>query len=147
MQTHTTDTRKPAFRWLGLRGKALNESLHNSNPNESRKRAFGNDVTNISFERNTVELFTNGDFSQNPNKKPRKLENDSGLGQADKSNLQQGTKQASRSYQFGPFAPAYVPKVGASENNNVKQVHDWDSLATAHRPQYQNQGDKYFFFE
>ncbi|KAG5028053.1 hypothetical protein JHK87_011567 [Glycine soja] len=136
-KTHTTDTRKPAFRWLGSEGKTWNETLHKSNLNESRKRAFGSDITNISFERNNVELFTNGDSNPNP-KKPR-MEYGSGLGQADENNLKQGTKQASKNYQFGPFAPACVPKVGASENNNVKQVHGWDSLATANSPQYQNE--------
>ncbi|KAK2397837.1 E2F transcription factor E2FE [Trifolium repens] len=49
-KTHTTVTRKPAFRWLGLKGKTWNEALlYNSKQNESRKRAFGNDVTNSSF--------------------------------------------------------------------------------------------------
>lgn len=141
MQTHTADTRKPAFRWLGLKGKTWNESHYNSNQNESRKRAFGNDVTNISFTRNKTDSFMNGDFSQNP-KKQKILGNENGLVQEDKSNLKQvTTKQTPTSYQFGPFAPAIVSKVGTSENNEAKQVHDWENLATAHCPQYQNQGN------
>ncbi|KAK2452296.1 E2F transcription factor E2FE [Trifolium repens] len=44
--------------------------------------------------------------------------------------------EINQNYQFGPFASA---KVGTSENK-VKQVHDWESLATEHCPQYQNQG-------
>ncbi|KAL2321888.1 hypothetical protein Fmac_026267 [Flemingia macrophylla] len=136
-KTHTTDTRKPAFRWLGPEGKTWSEPLHKSTVNESRKRTFGSDITNISFERNKVELYINEDLNRNP-KKPR-MENNRDLSQADENNLKQGTKQASKSYQFGPFAPACVPKVGASENGNVKQVHDWDSLASAHNPQYQNE--------
>ncbi|XP_020203469.1 E2F transcription factor-like E2FE isoform X2 [Cajanus cajan] len=136
-KTHTTDTRKPAFRWLGPEGKTCNESLHKSTLNESRKRTFGSDITNISFERNKVELFMNEDLNRNP-KKPR-TDNDIGLSQADENSLKQVTKQTSKGYQFGPFAPACVPKVGASENDNVKQVHDWDSLASAHNPQYQNE--------
>ncbi|XP_050945096.1 uncharacterized protein LOC103497259 isoform X1 [Cucumis melo] len=36
--THTTNTRKPAFRWLEVRGKVKNESTLLP---ESRKRAFG----------------------------------------------------------------------------------------------------------
>lgn len=142
-KTHTTDTRKPAFRWLGPEGKTWNESLHKSNLNETRKRAFGSDITNISFERNKVELFTDCDFNQNPKKS--RVETDSDLGQVDENNLKQGTKHTSKSYQFGPFAPACVPKVGTSEGNNVKQVHDWDSLATAHSPQYQNEALKELF--
>lgn len=133
-KTHTTDTRKPAFRWLGLKGKTLNEaSLYNSKQNESRKRAFGNDVTNISFARNRTDLFMGGDF-----KKQKTMENDSGLCQED---VKQGIKQTSANYQFGPFAPAFVSKAGSSENK-VKQVHDWESLATEHCPQYQNQALK-----
>ncbi|KAL2961445.1 hypothetical protein AAZX31_17G090900 [Glycine max] len=142
-KTHTMDTRKPAFRWLGSEGKTWDETLHKSNLNDSRKRAFGSDITNISFERNKVELFTSGDLNPNP-KKPR-MENGSGLGEADENNLKQGIKQASKSYEFGPFAPACVPKVGASQNNNMKQVHDWGSLATAHSPQYQNEALRELF--
>ncbi|GAU10032.1 hypothetical protein TSUD_281860 [Trifolium subterraneum] len=126
-KTHTTDTRKPAFRWLGLKGKKWND--------ESRKRAFGNDVTNISFARNRTDLFTSGDFSKNL-KKQKTMENDSGLFQDDKNNMKQ-----KQNYQFGPFAPAFVSKAGTSENK-MKQVHDWESLATEHCPQYQNQGLK-----
>lgn len=146
MQTHTTDSRKPAFRWLGLKGKTWSESVdsgHNSNINESRKRMFGSDITNISFKRNKVDLFMKGDINQN-SKMQNNLESESWRPQQDKSNLKQNEKQTPRSYQFGPFAPAFVPKAGASENNSLKQVHDWDTLATAHRPQYQNQGTFYF---
>ncbi|TKY55157.1 E2F transcription factor E2FE [Spatholobus suberectus] len=143
-KTHTTDTRKPAFRWLGPEGKTWSESLHKSNLNESRKRAFGSDITNISFAKNKVELFMNEDLNRNPKKS--RMENDSGLDRGDENNLKQGTKQTSKSYQFGPFAPACVPKVGASENKNEKRVHDWDSLATAHSPQYQNEVHTHLFF-
>ncbi|XP_027368833.1 E2F transcription factor-like E2FE [Abrus precatorius] len=143
-KTHTADSRKPAFKWLGLKGKTWNESLNNSILNESRKRAFGNDITNISFERNKSDLLINGDLNRNP-KKQKNLENDSGFGQADKSNLKQGSKQTLRNYQFGPFAPSSVPKVGTSENNNMKQARDWESLATAHCPQYQNKALKELF--
>ncbi|CAB4285497.1 unnamed protein product [Prunus armeniaca] len=49
-KTHTADTRKPAFKWLGLRGKE--EDLV---PNESRKRAFGTDITNVISKRGKME--------------------------------------------------------------------------------------------
>ncbi|KAI4336083.1 hypothetical protein L6164_014657 [Bauhinia variegata] len=143
-KTHTSDTRKPAFRWLGLTGKAENESACNSHLTESRKRMFGDDVTNINFKRNKVDLFVNGDLNQKP-KTLNKVDNGSWLGQAGKSCSTQESKQTTRSYQFGPFAPAYVPKASASEKNNAKQVHDWDSLATAYRPQYHNQALKDLF--
>ncbi|KAK4264279.1 hypothetical protein QN277_025481 [Acacia crassicarpa] len=142
-KTHTSDTRKPAFRWLGLKGKTENECIHNSKPKESRKRIFGNDITNISFKRNKVDLFSNEDPNENTNLL-NKADGDSWSSEADKSHENQYSKQTLTSYQFGPFAPAFVPKATASENN-VKRVHDWDSLATAYRPQYQNQALRELF--
>ncbi|KAJ1421794.1 Winged helix-like DNA-binding domain superfamily [Sesbania bispinosa] len=144
-KTHTVDTRKPAFRWLGLKGKTWSDSVdsdHNSNVNESRKRMFGNDVTNISFKRNKVDSSMDGGFYKNSNMQ-NKQENHSCRAQPGTSDSKQDAKQTSSCYQFGPFAPAYVPKVGASDN--VKQAHDWESLAAAHCPQYQNQALKDLF--
>lgn len=135
MQTHTTDTRKPAFRWLGCRGKAENEQA----PVDSRKRMFGSDITNIGSKRGKVEsLF---DTSLNQDLKVQKQGKfDSLVHDLDRGNSEHDSKQTLKSYQFGPFAPASVSKVGAPENNSVKRVHDWESLASTHRPQYQNQG-------
>ncbi|XP_024168748.1 E2F transcription factor-like E2FE isoform X2 [Rosa chinensis] len=42
-KTHAVDTRKPAYKWLGLRGKDATSSASD----ESRKRAFGTDITNV----------------------------------------------------------------------------------------------------
>lgn len=56
------------------------------------------------------------------------------------STLEQDSKDSLKSYQFGPFAPVTVARVGNTENNNPKRVHDWESLASTYRPQYQNQG-------
>lgn len=137
-KTHMAESRKPAFRWLGLKGKTMSESGNSAqdpNTNESRKRLFGSDITNISFKRNKVDLFMNeGDFYKNSNME-NKHDNLNCQGQSEKSNSKQDAKQTTGCYQFGPFAPR---KVGASENDNVKQVHDWESLAKAHRPQYEN---------
>ncbi|XP_014496491.1 E2F transcription factor-like E2FE isoform X2 [Vigna radiata var. radiata] len=138
-KTHTTNTRKPAFRWLGWRGKAWSESVdlaHNSNFNEPGKRKFGTDITNTSFKRSKTDFLLDGHTCKMQNQQ----ENISYRVQPDRSNFEKDAKQTSKSYQFGPFAPAYVPKVGTSENSSGNQVHDWDSLAQVHRPQYQNQG-------
>ncbi|BAT79568.1 E2F transcription factor-like E2FE DP-E2F-like protein [Vigna angularis] len=137
-KTHTTNTRKPAFRWLGWRGKAWSESVdlaHNSNFNEPGKRKFGTDITNTSFKRSKTDFLLDGLTCKMQNQQ----ENISYRVQLDRSNFEKDAKQTSKGYQFGPFAPAYVPKVGTSENNSGNQVHDWDSLAQVHRPQYQNQ--------
>ncbi|CAJ1975208.1 unnamed protein product [Sphenostylis stenocarpa] len=137
-KTHTTNTRKPAFRWLGWRGKAWSESVdlaHNSDVKEAGKRKFGTDITNTSFKRSKADLL----LDSRDCKMQNQHENISYRAQTVKSNVEKDAKQTLKGYQFGPFAPAYVSKVGTSENNNGNQVHDWDSLAQVHRPQYQNQ--------
>ncbi|KAK7274671.1 hypothetical protein RIF29_15768 [Crotalaria pallida] len=55
-KTHTTNSRKPTFRWLGLKEN------QNSNVSISRKRAVGTEITNIGFKRNKVDGFMNEDF-------------------------------------------------------------------------------------
>ncbi|KAF3437803.1 hypothetical protein FNV43_RR20559 [Rhamnella rubrinervis] len=134
-KTHTADSRKPAFRWLGLGGRAKDGSTHNLIINESRKRSFGTDVTNISFKRNKVDSSTNG-----------QMKNASFAHEIDgHSILEQDSKDGLKSYQFGPFAPVTVARVGNTENNNPKRVHDWESLASTYRPHYQNQALKDLF--
>lgn len=135
VQTHTSDTRKPAFRWLGCRGKADNVSV----PNDSRKRVFGTDVTNISFKRNKVDSLFDGNSKGDP-----KAQNQIKYGnlgdEVERRNLEHDSRQSSKNYQFGPFGPTSVAKVGVPESNNVKRVYDWENLASTYRPQYQNEG-------
>ncbi|XVF50257.1 hypothetical protein PTKIN_Ptkin04bG0081600 [Pterospermum kingtungense] len=141
-KTHTVDTRKPAFKWLGLRGKSEKGPADSLVLHESKKRAFGTDVTNISFKRNKVD--SSNDQSLNlftKMQKQIKVENLVSL--ADRSSLED-LKQGSKSYQFGPFAPANLTKIRNPENN-VKHVHDWEGLASTYRPQYHNQALKDLF--
>ncbi|KAK1565416.1 hypothetical protein Q3G72_025980 [Acer saccharum] len=135
-KTHTTDTRKPAFRWLGV--KKLEVSYADSLIlNESRKRTFGTDVTNISFKRNKVDSSINADISQGI-KMHKQMKVDDLVKVVDRSNSESDAKPGPRSYEFGPFAPANVAEVDATKNN-LKQGHDWESLASIYRPQYHNQ--------
>ncbi|XVF54191.1 hypothetical protein PTKIN_Ptkin05aG0160900 [Pterospermum kingtungense] len=137
-KTHTVDTRKPAFRWLGLRGKSDKRPVDSLVLNESKKRVFGTDVTNISFKRNRVDSLSDQNVNQcTMMKKQIKVEN--WMAVADRSSSED-SKQGSKSYQFGPFAPVNLTKIGNSENNE-KRVHDWESLASTYHPQYQNQGE------
>ncbi|KAK8530766.1 hypothetical protein V6N13_030711 [Hibiscus sabdariffa] len=132
-KTHTLDTRKPAFRWLGLRGKSEKGSADAFVLNESKRRTFGTDVTNISFKKTKVESSNDQNSNQcimpQTHKKVELL--------ADRK-CSEDLKQGSKSYQFGPFAPINLTKFGNSENGD-KPVHDWESLASTYRPQYHNQ--------
>ncbi|XP_023000744.1 E2F transcription factor-like E2FE isoform X2 [Cucurbita maxima] len=134
-KTHTADTRKPAFRWLGVRGKVKSE--HTVLP-EARKRAFGTDVTNVSYKKTKAESSAYQGLNHCLNvQKLVQCENSS---QEDSQNSQdQECERTSKSYQFGPFSPVTVAKVSVSDNNNVKRSHDWESLSSTFRPQYHNQ--------
>uniref|UniRef100_A0A5B6ZH65 Putative E2F transcription factor-like E2FE isoform X2 n=1 Tax=Davidia involucrata TaxID=16924 RepID=A0A5B6ZH65_DAVIN len=136
-KTHHPETRKPAFRWLGMTGKFENGSASALVLNESKKRTFGTEITNTNSKRSKVVSPVDGNTNQvmKMQVKGEILENE-----VDKSNLEQDSRQSLKNYQFGPFAP----KAGASENK-VKQVHDWESLASTYRPQYHNQALKDLF--
>ncbi|KAL3645341.1 E2F/DP winged-helix DNA-binding domain [Castilleja foliolosa] len=54
-KTHHPETRKPAFRWLGLNGKPQNGVPNNSGSTESKKRVFGADITNVAAKRFKVD--------------------------------------------------------------------------------------------
>ncbi|XP_073317962.1 E2F transcription factor-like E2FE [Primulina huaijiensis] len=135
-KTHHPLTRKPAFRWLGLNGKPDKENVDSLVLSESKKRVFGTDLTNATIKRFKVD----GDASHflKPHIpiqiKQENLDNDVGR-----------TKTGGKNYQFGPFAPANVHKVGTSQDEKEKQVIDWESLASTYRPQYHNQALKDMF--
>ncbi|KAJ8772923.1 hypothetical protein K2173_028100 [Erythroxylum novogranatense] len=130
-KTHTADTRKPAFRWLGLKGKS-DQSMGVLPLHESRKRAFGTDVTNICFKRNKIESLVDEGKCQNP--KENQIKADQLSTSVGTSNSDPGT------YQFGPFAP----KVYGFEEK-VSQTPDLESLASTYRPEYHNQALRELF--
>ncbi|KAL0318391.1 UNVERIFIED_CONTAM: E2F transcription factor-like E2FE [Sesamum angustifolium] len=134
-KTHHPETRKPAFRWLGLNGKSDNVPADSLVLSESKKRMFGTDLTNTSGKR-----FKVGEDAAQVLKphNPMRVKHET-------KNEVERTRSAVKSYQFGPFAPANVPKVGASQDERGKQVVDWESLASAYRPQYHNQALKDLF--
>ncbi|XP_050367987.1 E2F transcription factor-like E2FE [Argentina anserina] len=89
-KTHTADTGKPAYRWLGLNGRreGLDLNLEPPNSEQGRKRSFGTDLTNVSCKRSKA---------------------------AEKAKRDEGG-EAEKCYQFGPFAPATVSRSGVDMN-------------------------------
>ncbi|KAJ6672458.1 TRANSCRIPTION FACTOR E2F [Salix viminalis] len=143
-KTHAADTRKPAFRWLGLRGKPENGSGDPLAPLESRKRTFGADVTNISFKRSKLDSSVDGGKSQSL-KMQKQIKDEKIVTVAERGNVDQDSQQNSGSFQFGPFAPVSMAKVGNSEEE-VTQIYDWEALSSTFRPQYHNQALRDLFF-
>ncbi|XP_044476805.1 E2F transcription factor-like E2FE isoform X2 [Mangifera indica] len=135
-KTHPIDSRKPAFRWLGVKKSDIgyDGSLI---LNESKKRAFGTDVTNIGFKRNKVDSLIDGNISQSI-KMEKQQQFDDLIKVVDSSDVDNDGKQCQRSYQFGPFAPAILPEADPLKHNE-KRTYDWEGLACVCRPQYYNQ--------
>ncbi|OMO73560.1 hypothetical protein COLO4_27010 [Corchorus olitorius] len=137
-KTHTIDTRKPAFRWLGYGENSEKRAAAALALDESRKRAFGTDVTNMCSKRNKGDQICNDANRCMKMQRQIKVENMVTVAVADRSSCLEDSKQGPKSYQFGPFAPVNLANISNSENN-VKRVHDWESLASTYRPQYHNQ--------
>lgn len=129
MQTHHPETRKPAFRWLGLNGKPDNRTADSLTLSDSKKRIFGTDLTNATTKR--LKMDENAFPALKPHNQVRVKQ--------EKENEDERVTVA-KSYQFGPFAPANAPQVGDSHDEKGKQAVDWESLASSYRPQYHNQG-------
>ncbi|CAA2997792.1 E2F transcription factor-like E2FE [Olea europaea subsp. europaea] len=115
---HHPETRKPAFRWLGL---------ENGPHNESKKRVFGTDLTNSTLKRCKED--GNAKLQLQKQVRHQSLENEVDT-----------LKTSAKSFQFGPFAPVNEPKVEAPGNGKPKRVIDWENLASTYRPRYHNQG-------
>ncbi|XP_006345002.1 E2F transcription factor-like E2FE isoform X2 [Solanum tuberosum] len=145
-KTHHPDTRKPAFRWLGLRGRSEYKSVDAFCAIESKKRVFGTELTNTTIKRNRVALPMDGISDETTRKqlltevKCENMENDFHI-----PKQEPGLTASKKSYQFGPFAPPTIPQAEVSEADRMKRVHDWESLASSYRPQYHNQALKDLF--
>ncbi|GFS32662.1 DP-E2F-like 1 [Actinidia rufa] len=133
----------PSGGW-GIREKSENGSENAFVLNESKKRVFGTEITNTSFKRSKALLPKDGCSNQMSKTQLQAHVKCEPMGnEVHKSNLQQDSRQSSKGYRFGPFAPVSVSRAGAAEKNNVKQVHDWENLAATYRPEYHNQGIMY----
>lgn len=128
-KTHHAESRKPAFRWLGLSGKIPNESLASL---DTKKRVFGTEITNLDVKR--AKMVSMADRKQYENTSVQvKCE-----ALTDPLHQDQQAKQSSKSVVFGPFSPAGLPKVDP-EKKSLRSVQDWENLAASYRPRYHNQ--------
>lgn len=130
-KTHHSESRKPAFRWLGWRAKLHNGSTTALELNESKKRTFGTEITNQNLKRTKANSSIHRKLNQKENTGMHiKLD-----GVEHDHKMQQHSKQCSKGFAFGPFTPAAI----SSGNRNVRPIRDWESLASIYKPQYLNQ--------
>ncbi|CAH2064922.1 unnamed protein product [Thlaspi arvense] len=129
-KTHTLDSRKPAFKWLGYNGEPTFTLSNDLIQAESRKRVFGTDLTNVSVKR-----------SKTHEKLKMKKHAVAESSYNNKSFDAHESRHGSRGYQFGPFAPATTGayhQTAALEDNSTR-AFDVENLVSDHRPSYQNQ--------
>ncbi|CAL5325184.1 unnamed protein product [Camellia sinensis] len=138
-KTHHPESRKPAFRWLGLKGSPKNGHATSSDLNESRKRMFGTEITNTLPKKYKTDSALDCNSNQNADMPTHKRRNNLKDEHGRNSTEQQG-KHSSKGFVFGPFTPANMPKVGDSENKNARRVQGLEDLASSYRPLYRNQG-------
>lgn len=144
MQTHHPESRKPAFRWLGWKGKPCNRSAGFLDLNEPRKRVFGTDMTNLRLKKNKVDSLT--EKKSNPKLNvPKYFKHCNEESNPDESKLEQHSKHKSKGFVYGPFTPASISGIHDSRSKNMKQVLDFGSLASTFSPKYHNEGTFYNF--
>ncbi|XP_078437991.1 E2F transcription factor-like E2FE isoform X2 [Wolffia australiana] len=119
-----SESRKPAFRWLGLNGKLTNSlSVENEGIEKLSKRAFGSDITNVDLKkrkRQTIHQTKSDDLKECNLTAQRQLQNSAGI-------------------VFGPFFPSQVDKKFV-EAVPTKKACDWETLTESLHPRYHNQG-------
>lgn len=144
VQTQHPETRKPAFRWLGLEGKSSDMSENNLGCNQSKKRVFGTELTNTPIKRCKLVPLMDGGAAET--KLQAQIKCESLDCEASRQNLDPGSRTSAKGYQFGPFAPVTVPKDGEAHESGhrSKLLSDCESLASTYHPQYHNQGDIHF---
>ncbi|KAF5956992.1 hypothetical protein HYC85_004217 [Camellia sinensis] len=135
-QTQHPESRKPAFRWLGINGSSKNGPT-SLKFNDSKRRVFGAEITNTLSKKSKSE----SSIDCNSNEKadmPMLMKHNNLKDKHDRSSLEQQGRYSSKGFVFGPFTHDSVPKVGDSGNKNERQVKDLEDLAS-YRPQYHNQ--------
>ncbi|XP_052196819.1 E2F transcription factor-like E2FE isoform X2 [Diospyros lotus] len=137
-KTHHPESRKPAFRWLGFKGSLMNATATGFSLNESKKRAFGTEITNILPKKHKSDSSLDWDS----NKGDMLMHTAHDLKSEHSDSLELQGKHGSKNFVFGPFAPASLSKVGDSENKDGRQLKDLEDLASTYRPQYSNQAFK-----
>ncbi|CAM0944260.1 unnamed protein product [Alopecurus aequalis] len=130
------DTRKPAFRWLGVGQKPKAENaVSPARKTLPNKRAFGTELTNIDINRRKLDSTI---------QKKAKLSQCGGdILNSCKVAVQEQPRQVNKSgFVYGPFHPSCARKQEPDDCKNagqMKNAQDWESIADSFQPRYQNQ--------
>ncbi|KAL1192823.1 E2F transcription factor-like E2FE [Cardamine amara subsp. amara] len=132
-KTHTIDSRKPAFKWLGYNGEPTFTLSSDFMQMESRKRAFGTDITNVNVKRSKSSSSSHENASERRLKMKKHAVPESSYNKIFDAH-------ESRGHHFGPFAPATTGTYPtAALEDNSRRAFDVENLVSDYRPSYQNQ--------
>ncbi|KAF8100070.1 hypothetical protein N665_0231s0010 [Sinapis alba] len=132
-KTHTLDSRKPAFKWLGYNGEPTFTLSSDLMQAETKKRVFGTDITNASVKRSR----THENATERRMKKHAIAESSYNKTFDDAHESRHG----SRGCEFGPFAPITGGTYSTAPplEDNSRRAFDVENLVSDYRPSYQNQ--------
>ncbi|XP_078174324.1 DP-E2F-like 2 isoform X2 [Carex rostrata] len=136
-KTHHAETRKPAFRWLGLEGRQISETgapvTAAPFAKHPKKRSFGTELTNVASKRPNL-----GPYSDDSRVKATVSGADLAECNRTAQQLIHGPKGG---FVFGPFQPVPVKReyTTVQKGGERECVSDWETMANAFRPQYHNQ--------
>lgn len=130
---------QPAFRRLVMKQNSSSALETGSGSYDTKRRVFGSESTNTASKRFKENSLSNCRSSENvcmptyAKQHNMKTEND-------ENSMKQHQRYQSKGFVFGPFTPASVRDVDAPGKQKVKQIQDWEQLASTYFPRYQNQG-------
>ncbi|KAI4389071.1 hypothetical protein MLD38_001335 [Melastoma candidum] len=138
-KTHHPETKKPAFKWIGWMGCYENRDFKTMGDTKANKRVFGTDITNQTSKRYKLDCSFNKSLMRKGGKQSSTTEQES-ENNCHPTDSKPEEREKSGNFVFGPFAPACIVG-GATDaaHNKPRQIPDWESLASAHRPKYNNQ--------
>lgn len=138
------DNGKPVFRWIAWKENPRSGSPAAAKSDDSTRRTFGAEITNIIPKRcrddSSSDLMSNGQVKRLRVTKDNELKDKKPEMSAEQLN-ERGTKD----FVFGPFGPSSLPRSGVSGKEKLKQIQNWEDLASKYHPRYQNKAASELF--
>ncbi|XP_072977062.1 E2F transcription factor-like E2FF [Typha angustifolia] len=129
-----SDTRKPAFRWLGTKGKPMVDNDATVTTLQSRKRptkrAFGTEITNVDLK--------SGRLNSSVDNKPNKVQRCDNLKPCKLTEVKQ-LQRSKECYVFGPFQPVGRTKGGTDGHKLGERDQECVNFASPVCFQYHNE--------
>jgi len=127
------------FRWIAWNENPRSGSLAAAKSDDSTRRTFGAEITNITPKRYRDD--SSSDLMSNGLKRLKVAKDDELKDKKQEISAEQLNERGTKDFVFGPFGPSSLPRSGISGKENLKQIQNWEDLASKYHPQYQNKGN------